>query len=104
MKRNRLTKLLEIFETTLMREPWKAFEETTRRSGQQIPHLLGLIDDNNDDNINDDALSTVRQNTTIFKKLIYIICVNRFIEVQLYYMFQPVEPSSGNTCLQESIS
>jgi hypothetical protein len=47
------------------------------------------------------ALSTVRQNTTIFKQLIHITCVNGFIEVQLYYMFRLMEPSSDNTCLQQ---
>jgi hypothetical protein len=47
------------------------------------------------------AFSTVRQNTTIFKQLIHITCVNGFIEVQLYYMFRHVEPSSGkkNCCV-----
>jgi hypothetical protein len=47
------------------------------------------------------AFSTVRQNTTIFKQLIHITCVNGFTEIQLYYMFRLVEPSSGNTCLQQ---
>jgi hypothetical protein len=47
------------------------------------------------------AFSTVRQNTTIFKQLIYITCVNGFTEVQLDYMFRLVEPSSGNTSLQQ---
>jgi hypothetical protein len=44
---------------------------------------------------------TVRQNTTISKQLIYITCINGYIEVQLHYMFLLVEPSSGNTCLQQ---
>jgi hypothetical protein len=47
------------------------------------------------------GLSTVRQNTTIFEQLIYFTRVNEFIEVQLYYMFRLVEPSSGNTCPQQ---
>jgi hypothetical protein len=47
------------------------------------------------------AFSTVHQNTTMFKQLIYITCVNGFVEILLlYYMFRLVEPSSGNTCLQ----
>jgi hypothetical protein len=45
------------------------------------------------------AFSTGHRNTTVFKQLIYITCVNGFIEVQLYYVFRLVEPSSGNTCL-----
>lgn len=43
-----------MFENTLIREPWKAFEETTGQTGQQVQHPLGLIDDNDDDNIDDD--------------------------------------------------
>jgi hypothetical protein len=43
------------------------------------------------------VFSTICQNITIFKQLIYITCVNWFIEVQLYNMFRLVEPSSGNT-------
>jgi hypothetical protein len=47
------------------------------------------------------AFSAVRQIITIFKRLIYITCVNGFIEIQLYHIFWLVEPSSGNTCLQQ---
>jgi hypothetical protein len=55
-------------------------------------------------NYQNHAFSIILQ-TTIFKQLIYITCVNGFIEVQLYeyYMFRLVEPSSGNTCLQQFI-
>jgi hypothetical protein len=54
MKGKILLNLLEVFENVLIRKPWKGFEETTGRTDQHAPYLLGLIDDTNDDNIVDD--------------------------------------------------